>query len=156
MAWSREGGWLDWTGPGQEGLQGHCSGEQKMMLLTAIFATVRSGPNITAGNPGTHLSLPFWIEDWPRLALSKSGEFLLRFVLVERTLFCEEWRARAVSQEPMLFPRTTGRPCPKLLCSLLSTVNSGTAKGQASPRKTRGQEGDEGLGMVAHGLLWRG
>jgi hypothetical protein len=30
------------------------------------------------------------MEAWPRLALSRSGEFLLRFVLVERTLFCGE------------------------------------------------------------------
>ena len=35
------------------------------------------------------LSLPFWMEAWPRLALSRSGEFLLRFVLVERMLFVE-------------------------------------------------------------------
>lgn len=53
-------------------------------------------------------------------------------------------------------PGLLDTPCPKLLCSLLSTVSSGTAKGQAAPRKTTGQEGDEGLGMVAHGLLWRG
>lgn len=58
------------------------------------------------GSPETHLSLPFWMEAWPRLALSKSGEFLLRFVLVERTLFCGKWRASTVSQEPVLSSQT--------------------------------------------------
>lgn len=39
-----------------------------------------------------------------------------------------------------LFPRTTGCPCPKLLCSPLSTVSSGTAEDQASAREISGQE----------------
>lgn len=59
---------------------------QKMTSLTGV--TVRCGPTSMASSSDTHLSLPFWMEAWPRLALSKSGEFLLRFVLVERTLFC--------------------------------------------------------------------
>lgn len=37
-------------------------------------------------------------------------------------------------------------PCPKLLGSLLSTVSSRTAQGQASTRKTRGQDGDQDWG----------
>lgn len=45
-----------------------------------------------------HLSLPFWMEAWPRLALSKSGEFLLRFVLVERMLFCGEERTKLLQK----------------------------------------------------------
>lgn len=56
--------------------------------------TAAEAEAVEARDPGmVRLSLPFWMEAWPRLALSKSGEFLLRFVLVERTLFCEEGRA---------------------------------------------------------------
>lgn len=52
--------------------------------------TAAEAEAVEARDPGmVRLSLPFWMEAWPRLALSKSGEFLLRFVLVERTLFVE-------------------------------------------------------------------
>lgn len=57
------------------------------VLLTDVTAGSGSGAR-QAGPRPAHLSLPFWMEAWPRLALSRSGEFLLRFVLVERTLFC--------------------------------------------------------------------
>lgn len=41
------------------------------------------------GLPGEpYLSLPFCMEFWPRLVRSSMGEFRLRLVLVERTLFC--------------------------------------------------------------------
>lgn len=111
-----QGGWMARLDRARTGLQGHCSGEAAEEATEESLPTVRVAPKSTAGSPGTHLSLPFWTEDWPRLALSKSGEFLLRFVLVERTLFCEEWRATTVSQEPMSFPRTTGCPVPS--CSV--------------------------------------
>ena len=52
--------------------------------------TAAEAEAVEARDPGmVRLSLPFWMEAWPRLALSRSGEFLLRFVLVERTLFVE-------------------------------------------------------------------
>lgn len=77
----------DWTEPGQN------SREQgrEVGLLTDITAVKDGSGAVWWAGPGSaHLSLPFWMEAWPRLALSKSGEFLLRFVLVERTLFCRE------------------------------------------------------------------
>lgn len=78
------------TGQSQDITPGRGGG----VLLTDI-TTVRAGSwgAQQAGPAPAHLSLPFWMEGWPRLALSKSGEFLLRFVLVERTLFCGEQRA---------------------------------------------------------------
>lgn len=77
------GGKLDWTEPGRN------SREQggEVVLLTDITAVRGGSWGIWQA---AHLSLPFWMEAWPRLALSKSGEFLLRFVLVERMLFCGE------------------------------------------------------------------
>lgn len=62
----------------------------EVMLLTDVPAARGGSWGAWRAGPGpAHLSLPFWMEAWPRLALSKSGEFLLRFVLVERTLFVE-------------------------------------------------------------------
>lgn len=76
------------------------------VLLTDI-TTVRAGSwgARQAGPAPAYLSLPFWMEAWPRLALSKSGEFLLRFVLVERTLFCGEQRAGLCHRKPVLYGR---------------------------------------------------
>lgn len=89
------------------GLQGHCSGEAEDDATDRDHCPLQDvAPKSMAGSPDTHLSLPFWMEAWPRLALSKSGEFLLRFVLVERMLFCGKWRASTVSQEPVLSSQT--------------------------------------------------
>lgn len=60
------------------------------MLLTDVTAGGAALGGAAGRAQASHLSLPFWMEAWPRLALSRSGEFLLRFVLVERTLFCGE------------------------------------------------------------------
>lgn len=43
MAWSREGGWLDWTGPGQDSRT-----PGTLLWRAEDDATVRSDPNITA------------------------------------------------------------------------------------------------------------
>lgn len=65
-----------------------------------------------AGPRPAHLSLPFWMEAWPRLALSKSGEFLLRFVLVERTLFCGKQRTRLCPESESVFRAGSQHPLP--------------------------------------------
>lgn len=92
----------------------------EVMLLTDVTAVRGSSWGAWRAGPGpAHLSLPFWMEAWPRLALSKSGEFLLRFVLVERTLFCGDKGQDCVTQKPecsigrvskpvSLLPSTTG------------------------------------------------
>lgn len=76
-----------------DGIQGAGRG---VVLLTELTA-VRGG----SWPRPAHLSLPFWMEAWPRLALSKSGEFLLRFVLVERMLFCGGERTRLCYRKPV-------------------------------------------------------
>lgn len=43
MAWSREGGWLDWTGPGQDSRDTALERQQRR-LLTGITAHCESGP----------------------------------------------------------------------------------------------------------------
>ena len=90
--WGEQGGgagvWKAGLDRARMGLQG-AGGE--MVLLTDVTAGRGGSRGIWQAGPGpAHLSLPFWMEAWPRLVLSKSGEFLLRFVLVERTLFCGE------------------------------------------------------------------
>lgn len=73
----------------------------EVMLLTDVPAARGGSWGAWRAGPGpAHLSLPFWMEAWPRLALSKSGEFLLRFVLVERTLFCGDKGQDCVTQKP--------------------------------------------------------
>lgn len=73
----------------------------EVMLLTNVPAARGGSWGAWRAGPGpAHLSLPFWMEAWPRLALSKSGEFLLRFVLVERTLFCGDKGQDCVTQKP--------------------------------------------------------
>lgn len=76
-----------WTGQSQDGTPGYRMGG---VLLTDVTTEGAAPGAWQAGPRPAHLSLPFWMEAWPRLALSRSGEFLLRFVLVERTLFCGE------------------------------------------------------------------
>lgn len=86
----QEGRWMARLNRARTGLQGHCSGEAEDDATDRDHCPLRDvAPKSMAGSPDTHLSLPFWMEAWPRLALSKSGEFLLRFVLVERMLFVE-------------------------------------------------------------------
>ena len=75
-----------WTGQSQDGTPGSGRGG---VLLTDVTAGGAALGGAAGRAQASHLSLPFWMEAWPRLALSRSGEFLLRFVLVERTLFVE-------------------------------------------------------------------
>lgn len=88
------GGQLDWTEPGQ-----------------SVGCRERDGMQ---GRPGpAYLSLPFWMEAWPRLDLSRSGEFLLRFVLVERTLFCgRKGRVRSQKLESPMAAGSVSLRCP--------------------------------------------
>ena len=74
-----------------------------------------------AGPRPAHLSLPFWMEAWPRLALSRSGEFLLRFVLVERTLFCGEEGEELYHRKPKWSQIQLPSP--------LSTMSNGGGRG---------------------------
>lgn len=71
-------GRLDWTEPGRDSRE-----REGRVLLTDVTAGGVAPGARRAGPRPALLSLPFWMEAWPRLALSRSGEFLLRFVLVE-------------------------------------------------------------------------
>lgn len=87
---------LDPTKPGQDSRSTNDAlGGQKTVSTDLVAG--RGGPKKRGRQTQVaHLSLPFWMEAWPRLALSKSGEFRLRFVLVERTLFCWGRKSRSV------------------------------------------------------------
>lgn len=107
-------GWGEGNGGRGEGRR---SGVWKADQTERTEPGSRAGRGADSGHCGevapgaaAHLSLPFWMEAWPRLALSKSGEFLLRFVLVERTLFCGG--DRAGYRKPVFAPRAHSTPSP--------------------------------------------
>lgn len=107
-----------WTGQSQDGTPGSGRGG---VLLTDVTAGGAALGGAAGRAQASHLSLPFWMEAWPRLALSRSGEFLLRFVLVERTLFCGEEGEELYHRKPKWSQNQLPPP--------LSTMSSGRVWG---------------------------